>query len=102
MGCSHSVREEKPRQRKNKPEVKEEVFIPLESKSPTLKNKITLKTITQDTRESHKITPKTEQLTPKTVSTPSKQPVFNPYEMGGGICYGYGGIYFGVSSKKGG
>ena len=46
MGCSHSVREEKPRQRKKKFETKEEAFIPIVSKPPTLKNKITFKNAT--------------------------------------------------------
>ena len=99
MGCSHSVREEKPQYRKKRPQPKEPVLIPIESKPPTLANKIVVKSITNSTRESRNVSP--IQSHPSQNEPPPTKPrkKINPYEMGQKKSYGYPGVCQ-VSSKK--
>lgn len=54
----------------------------------------------QGARDSNKVTPKTQRSSPKTVSSATPKPGFNPYELGAEICYGYGGVNDVGSSKK--
>lgn len=67
-------------------------MMPLESRPPTLHNKIVLKNITETTRDSNPMTPVSNKtpsdLKPKEMSVNS-----NPYEVGGEVNYGYAGLF---------